>query len=89
MLRLLPPLPFPSCGCAEQNSEQGRVSGRSTRNASTVSLTEGAAAELLRMSCVSVCVIEREGQVGVCFTGGEKERWGRGVMCYKLIQIFC
>ena len=27
-----------------------------------------------------VCVTEREGQVGACFTGGEKERWGRGVM---------
>jgi hypothetical protein len=68
-------------GCAEQNYEQGRVRGRSTRNASTVRLTKGAA-ELLRMSCVSVCITkrEREGQVGVCFTGGEKERWGRGVM---------
>jgi hypothetical protein len=78
-----PSLPFPSLpmGCAEQNYEQGRVRGRSTRNASTVRLTKGAA-ELLRMSCVSVCVTkrEREGQVGVCFTGGEKERWGRGVM---------
>jgi hypothetical protein len=42
-------------GYAEQNSEQGRVSGRSTSNASTVArLTEGAAAELLRTSCVSV-----------------------------------
>jgi hypothetical protein len=47
-------------GYAEQNSEQGRVSGRSTSNVSTVArLTEGAAAELLRMSCVSVCVTER------------------------------
>jgi hypothetical protein len=61
-MQLLPPLPFPSLpvGCTEQNYEKGRVSGRSTRNASTVRLTEGAAAELLRMSCVFVCVTERE-----------------------------
>jgi hypothetical protein len=78
-MRLLPPLPFPSLpmGCAEQNYEQGRVRGRSTRNASTVRLTKGAV-ELLRMSCVSVCVTkrEREGVRSECASLVEKRNGG-------------
>jgi hypothetical protein len=76
VLRLLSPLPFPSCGCAEQNSEQGRVSGSSIRNTSTVSLTEGAVAELPRMSCVSVCVTERERVRSECASLVEKRNDG-------------